>query len=316
MKTKMILAALMVSMSLFSCTPKQYRVSDYEKNLDYTKDFKIMQLTDLHFGIQTDPLRQEKYLTSLINEANPDLIVFTGDSFMNATVNIVNRLITFIDSFDIKFAFTYGNHELQGYYDHFFINDQLMGAKNSVFIDYIDDSLKGHANYYINLNKDDKPLYRLLILDSNSYYYNIDEYDYDVIREEQIKHYEEINSDMVPNLLFTHIPFHEYRDAYQGALEGIYPMNPGGINEEGVSAPYKNNNEFARFKAINTKGVFVGHDHTNYSDILYEDVILSFGVKSTDLIYHNKTGYKLITLPENPADFGLKNIESRFKDYE
>jgi hypothetical protein len=73
------------------------------------------------------------------------------------------------------------------------------------------------------------------------------------------------------------------------------------------------------FKSINVKACFCGHDHKNYSDIFYKnEMILSYGLKATDLDYHaeNLFGYKIITLPENPAEFSLSSIASTFYLYQ
>jgi hypothetical protein len=67
---------------------------------------------------------------------------------------------------------------------------------------------------------------------------------------------------------------------------------------------------------------FVGHNHQDYGDILYEDKdgdlsIFSNGVKSTNQLYHyeDMLGYKLINLKEGMSKeefLSIENINANF----
>ena len=64
--------------------------SDYINNLDifkYQDEVKILQLTDLHWNFGSDFKREKKYLDSLIDEANPDIIMIIGDSVLAGRKN-------------------------------------------------------------------------------------------------------------------------------------------------------------------------------------------------------------------------------------
>ena len=73
-------------------------------------------------------------------------------------------------------------------------------------------------------------------------------------------------------------------------------------------------------REANIISYFVGHDHINYCDIIYnhEDAsvdnkaIFSYGVKSTDQIYHDDDmlGYKLINLKDNMTVEKFLTIEN------
>lgn len=321
MKRYKILVLLSLVFLLSGCgitTKKSYYYEYYRKNMNFKENFKITQFTDLHFSVQTDYKKVSDYLKKNITTSNPDLMVFTGDSFMDASKSVVSNVLDFIDSFNIPFAFTYGNHDLQGSYDEFFINDYIKGLKNSVFVDFNDDNLYGLTNYYIDLMDGNSIKYRLFIIDSNSYHFNGFDYDYDVIHEDQIAHLENIvtNEGKVPSFAFYHIPLYEEYDAYNLIKEGKLETYKGAHNEK-VSKGYKRTDAFSRMKNIGVVGHFFGHDHINYTDTLYQDVTLSYGVKSTPEIYNYDEiiGYKELTL-KSDMSYGLDNIKGVFVPYE
>ena len=64
----------------------EYPVEDYRTTMRYYEDFKILQLTDLHFGIETDIAKQLDIVKNAIRVEAPDLVVLTGDLGMAATL--------------------------------------------------------------------------------------------------------------------------------------------------------------------------------------------------------------------------------------
>ena len=323
MKNKILLVLLLFifSLSLFGCNKKDYSVSDYELNMEYKENFRIIQLTDIHWGIEMDYESEVKHLQQIIDHANnPDLIVITGDSFLFANKDIVDRFIEFFDSTNIPWTFTHGNHDLQGNYDYYYINEKIAQAKNSLFVDYKDDNLSGLTNFYINLNKDGNTLYRLYIIDSGCYHAQGLKYGYGIIEEDQLEHIKKIHyykNDNAKSIMFFHIPVMEYDDAYND-----YQIdNTIGFGEmkEHSCPGYINSGAYNTFKEIGAIATFCGHDHINDFSILYDsNMILSYGVKANDLVYHDNDmiGYKEITLPLNPLLFSLNNIKNVMVEYE
>ena len=134
MKKKNLILALLIPLVCSSCSTKQYPVSSYRTTMEFHDTFRVLQLADLHFGIETDLRMQLDLLTDAIEEANPDLILLTGDNFMYASKEIVNSLIDHLNSICstrsnsgsfTKFAMTFGNHDNQGDYPRYYINDTL-----------------------------------------------------------------------------------------------------------------------------------------------------------------------------------------------
>lgn len=286
--------------------------------MNYKSDFKIMQLTDLHFSVQSDFEKNKTYLTKNIKTSNPDLMVLTGDTFMDATKNIVRNVLDFVDSFNIPFAITFGNHDIQGDYDYNFISNYIKSTKNAMFVDYEDDNLRGLANYFIDLMDGDNVKYRLYILDSNSYYFNGISYEYDIIHDDQLTHMEEINKTDGDafGLAFYHIPLYEEKDAYALYKEG--KIKGKGENREKSCVSYKRTDAFNRMKNISIKAHFFGHDHINYTDLMYQGVSLTYGLKSTPEIYSDDDllGYKEIILKDDMSWDIDSNIVTKKVEYD
>jgi hypothetical protein len=337
-----------------SCSgPKHYDIELYRTTMNFHDDFKVMQLTDLHLGYEGDVNRSLQFVENSIKDANPDLIVLSGDSFMFGNTGIVNSLFTRLNNVCheltvtnnrlTKFAFTYGNHDNQGDYHKYYINEtiqkfvttdgnELNAKKYAAFIDFKDDDLFGFTNYHIDLMSGDDVKYRLTILDSNSYHFTGFKYEYDVIHEEQLQHaidiYNHYEDKDYLGLCFFHIPFEEFFKAREQFLNADDPSIYGrGEFGEGVSDPYINNGSFDKLRSANIQAYFVGHDHINYCDLLYnaestnieEKAIFSYGVKSTDILYHDDDmiGYKLINLKDGVTEeefLSVNYINENFKN--
>ena len=335
--------ALVVLLALVGCAPKHgeennHEVSEYRTTMVFHDDFKILQLTDLHLGIESDLENQLGIVKKSINEAQPDLIILTGDNFMFANKSIVYKLVETLNDccreltkargMLTKFAITYGNHDNQGDYPRYYINEviasfttkdgqEITDNKYGAFVDYEDDNLFGLTNYFIDLVDKSNPedvKYRIHIIDSNTYHYVGTEYKYDVIHKEQLTHAQNIYNNATEDkeyigLAFFHIPLFEYQEAWeQGVGQGKY--------EEAVLCPYENNGSYTMLRDANIASFFAGHDHINYGDFIYTDKdgqksILSYGVKSTNQIYHNEEmiGYKTINLKDNITREEFVNLD-------
>ena len=331
-----LILTLIFLLSICACTARyggenNHTAGEYRTTMVFHEDFKILQITDLHFGIESDLAKQIEVLKSSINEAKPDLIILTGDNFMYANKSIVNLLVETLNNeckaltekrgMLTKFAITFGNHDGQGDYPRYYINEviasyttadgkEIEDGKYASYVDFEDDKLYGLANYYIDLvDKDDASdvKYRIHIIDSNTYKNYGFKYKYDVIHEEQLLHAQNIYQNATADkeyigLAFFHIPFEEYGKAYEQFLQSGEGQ---GVFLEGVLSPYENNGSYDMLRQANICAFFAGHDHINYGDFLYNDEngnksILSYGVKATNQLYHDTEmiGYKVINLKD------------------
>ena len=337
-----------------------YDVAAYRTTMQYYEDFKILQLTDLHLGIETDVAKQLEVVENAVRTEQPDLVILTGDNFMYASKGVVNSLISALntvcgevtaarDGRLCKFTLTFGNHDNQGDYPRYYINqvissyaaadgNEIADGKYAAFVDYEDDNLFGLTNFYIDL-VDDRTKgrdavdvkYRLHIIDSNSYHFVGPDYDYDVMHEEQLAHAGSIYAQATADkeyigMAFFHIPFPEYGEAYEAYCNAPDSAELGqGECMEGVLHGYENNGTYERLRAANIVSFFCGHDHINYGDYIYraergadERAIFSYGVKTTNQLYHDTDmmGYKTVTLRDlTVAEFlTIENITANFKN--
>lgn len=307
---------MLLALTLTSCGRATYEYQGYERytqgDITFKEGYRILQLTDSHWGVGSQFELEEAYISKLINDSKPNMIVLDGDMFMHANQRIVDRFFDFIDTFNIPFSYTYGNHDLQGFYRSDYIDQKVKSCKNSLLVN-LDDGLTGNSNYYINLTDEatNKVIWQIIVMDSNNYI-NTDQYD--VFHEDQISWYESIVNDttaknggvVVPSLAFYHIPgiyFEEAWDEYllsQGdnfVIENGYAVDgadtkgdgsPSGDRREDVCYGYKDDGIYDKIVELqSTKGIFVGHDHiNNYHIKTPDDVWLCYNLKCGQNIYN------------------------------
>lgn len=320
---------MLLVFALTSCAQKNdHAISDYIMDLDISDhdDFKILQLTDIHVANKDDRERQYDFLDKTITEANADMIVITGDLFTFGDKKVVRELFDFLDSYNIPWTCTFGNHDEQCYFSIDYLTDYLNHyGSNCIFRDLQDDDVFGNANFAINLNKDGKLFEQLILMDSNRY--NFGEYiGYDYIKPDQIAWYDELvdytaqqNGGVADSLLFFHIPLPEWNDAWEAYENGdpdaeyLY-----GVKNEKTCSPDHNSGFFDKIlEKGSTKLIAVGHDHLNNFIIKYKGVYLAYGVNSTDRIYFTEEllGGRLITInADHTLEFADVLID--YNDYE
>ncbi|HHT83144.1 MAG: metallophosphoesterase [Christensenellales bacterium] len=294
------------------------------------KNFRILQLTDTHIGGGFMSIGKDRKamtaITKLVNYTKPDLIIITGDMVYPVPIqsgSANNRkttqlLCALMDSFEIPWTVTFGNHD-EEWYSLFGKEDicQVYESSKYCIFQRGPKNISGMGNTFINIKNPDQSMNTSLVLiDSNSYLTNTKLNVYDKIHKDQIDWYKQelyrIKEhyqlhDLPPSLAFFHIPLNEYEDAwkaykngdpdviyhYGDALENVYPPAVRG--------------EF--FDAIlelgSTKGVFCGHDHVNGFSVTYKGVRLTYG-KSIDYLAYFGT-YK--GFPKMTAQRGGTVIE-------
>ena len=298
---KMIFAVLITiaMLSITACGTRKLRYDpeDYVLETEYKDDFKILQLSDIHMANKDNQDRQYRFLKLIIEDADADLIVVTGDIFTFADKATAKRLFDFLDSFDTPWSVTFGNHDEQCYFPITWMTDYLNNyGSNCLFKDIQDDDVFGNSNFAINLtNPDGTVKEQVIIMDSNRYNYG--EYlGYDYIKQDQIDWYERLvnyttdNNDgnTVPSILMFHIPLPEWNDAIEAAENGDPDAEyQYGEMNEGVSSPKYNSGFFDKILELgSTKAIMVSHDHVDNLRVKYKGVILSYGLTSTDRIYY------------------------------
>lgn len=324
MKNKRLLKVTpLFALALSSCGTVHYQPKDYILELPWKENFKILQLNDIHIGLKDDQELQFMFLDKIIEQAeNPDLIVICGDLFTFGNRGTAKRTFKWLDSHEIPWTVTWGNHDEQctysidwvtGYLND--LNEQRASGKSyCVFKDIQDDDIMGNANFAINLMNGNKVEEQVIIMDSNRYnfgeYQGENEYEeytgYDAFHEDQVQWYKDLvdyttkqNGEVpVSSLAFFHIPLPEYEDAWNEYNKDGEPKETENVklvqsqcetSGEGIACPKINTGMFdAMLEGESTKGVFVAHDHKNNWALEYKGITLSFGVNSSDRVYFSK----------------------------
>lgn len=310
MKNKLILFSGVLMMSLSACSYRNvsHDISEYILETEYSGgDYRILQLTDIHLGDKDNYQTHFDFMDLTIKEANPDLIVVTGDLFTFASKSTAKRLFDYLDSHGAKWTVTFGNHDEQCNFSVDWLTKTLNEyGKNCLFKDIQDDDVQGNANFAINLMQGNHVFEQLIIMDSNRYNFG-GYFGYDYFKDNQIEWYEKLvrytkekNGGIVDSLMFYHIPLPEIDEAWDKAEAGD-PLAIKKYGEKGeTTCPPEHNSGFFDVieKEGSTKGMYFGHDHVNNFIVNYKNIDFAYGVKSTDRVYYGDSmlGGRVITL--------------------
>lgn len=289
--------------------------------------FKILQLTDIHFGFGfLSKKKDEKAMAAictLVERAKPDMIVLTGDSIFPYIIKTGTRdnlkqarkLTAFMDTFKVPYAFIFGNHDIE------------MGSKGSkeqvaqiisegayALYDNGPSDLTGMGNYLIKLVDGSLKLrHALCFLDSNMYRDGWFYSGFDCIRPEQTQwcmsqlDLLKQEKEDLEALAFFHMPLPEFKQAYEKMKLGdpSVTYHFGSIGEAddyfGISK-YQPDFFDSAVKNGVIKAMFCGHDHYNTLSLSYKGIRMTYGMSIDFLGYkgiENKyvqRGGTLITL--------------------
>ncbi|MCL2631001.1 MAG: metallophosphoesterase [Firmicutes bacterium] len=247
----------LISLIEKTLTPEIHPYWDEETGVwtfDTDRDFKILHLTDIHFGGGFISINRDtwaiKAMVELVNRTKPDLIVITGDMafpvpFMSGAFNNRFQAVMVIELFErlgIYWTVTMGNHDTEAYsyYNRaqiaqFYEDASRKNNKNAKgLFARGETAVHGEGNHIINIaNKNSgeegkrEITQTLVMLDSNTYADGSLLFTYDSIRQNQIDWYErEIlrisdisrqrgsEKEVVKSLAFFHIPLIEFGHAW------------------------------------------------------------------------------------------------------
>ncbi len=304
--------------------------------------FKVLQLTDIHFSCATDIRHESEFIGASVKYADPDLIMITGDSLLNASKWVADALFSMIDGWRIPYYYLLGNHDLQGFYSESWLMNKIYASDYCLNSYAGSTSKSGKTDNVINLQKDGKTIFQIYSFDSHSII-NIDgAYYYDYLKEDQIEWYidEAENAKSgndgayVPSLGFVHIPLWEIVDAYSNEKSGLigeihkgftYKKIPELVEKLGGPIPFcpqkMNTGFFENAQKRSMKGIFFGHDHNNDWVGEYKDVAIGYGVKSGKELFYGVSnngqdmiGGALYTVKEDGA-YSIKHFYLSDDDY-
>lgn len=321
-KKKLLLGLL--PLLLASCNEGPAALSEYIVPLPLfqgKETVNVLHITDLHWSAGTDVIREKDYFDSLFEGAKPDLVVTTGDNVLLGSPKLIDAQLSILDElakkYDFHFMTTFGNHDRQGSFHPDYWIEAFAKTERGIYRQL--KGIYGKSNYVVALTDgSNNPLWNVFALDSNTYRQTGMSYEYDVIHEDQIQWYEDIEtmSNDAPNLVYCHIPLYETEYAFRLAGEAGAKLEDN-TGRPGVSAPgkigrysgtmdekdvvkneelgpsrcavgYERTRMFEAMEAHEGRGVFFGHDHVN--DFCAEYTLNEEGTPKITIGYGLKTG--------------------------
>ena len=301
------------------------------------KDFRILQLTDIHMGGSIWTRKKDKKamtaVEALVKYAKPDLVAVTGDvSFpmphISGTINNMRPAKIFgglMEKLGTPWTFVYGNHDSEFFATHrkSQLSEFYASCPHCLFKGTAPD-ITGDSNYLVKLRNEDGTLNQLLVfIDSNAYAKKGFFSGFDYIHDDQVRWYEEQvrrvsaeegcdDNKTVPSLAFFHIPLVEYRDAWWALQEqspdAVYHFGCNQETDQYFGTSHTRGKMFeTMLKLGSTKGVFVGHDHYNTHSITYKGIQLTYGMSIDYLAYKgiskriNQRGATIIDIKDDSS---------------
>lgn len=227
------------------------------------RTFRILQITDTHFGtptldkIATDQLTRAA-LTALVKQVRPDFLFHTGDFINNDREGVTWEAIEFIDSLGVPWSHAIGNHDV-GFVRNSLSIDAFRARMRGALVGHSDRGGKREYAFRIDIVRSgsDKARYSLFCLDSG--FQQTSKH----VSDGQIQWLgEQIDSDLsrgidCPALTMVHIPVIQFEKMRQaGASTGHFG--------ESVCFETDTGNTFEALKnARRVRAIFSGHDHEN-----------------------------------------------------
>lgn len=314
-KKTRFLPVLLMPFLLTSCG----KVIDYkdDANLDkyvfempYHQNFNILQLTDIHWNINSSTYESKNYLDKVLAEADRhikneqgndrgiDLVELTGDMFMLSNSYQVRSFIKYFEKKSVEYNFIYtaiwGNHDRHGTYHPKWLAKQFANAKNCYYRE-LNDNLYGRSNFVINLKDGANVKWQIANLDSGASFSESPMSpfrDYDYIRKEQtnwwIAEHDKAGVN-VPAIAYYHIPQDENLALWNRVRAGEVLKEKYFKLEDFAD---NGNEEYAsdfldRARTNGLKGAFMGHAHNVDWTVQDTDgLIVGLGVKTGIELYY------------------------------
>lgn len=282
------------------------------KNDATNADFKILNISDIHLSCGTftydNDVAAVDSVVKLVKQNSPDLIVLLGD--INSPIWIrswctnaklqTKAIAMLFTKMGIPWTVVFGNHDDEGNLTRQQLGDFYENVDGCLFSKG-SENVYGVGNYVIKLlNNDGTFNSGLVCMDSNSYgtdtrYQHFTKSQIDWYEAEILKLNEQAGY-VAKTLLFMHIPFIEYREAWDlynsGSDEVVFV---GGDKGEGISQTPKTGFFEKLVSLSSTKNVFCGHNHKNNYTLIYKDVALTFNAVIDTSVYFNaknRTDYR------------------------
>ena len=171
------------------------------------RDFRVMQLTDVHLGGGFLSRKEDKMtinaIAAMVAQEKPDLIIVTGDvsfavPYISGTINnaIAHRMfMRLMERLEIPWTIVFGNHdsEAYNYYNRVAVSEMYDDETLEYCLFIPDGELSGEGNHVINVkNSAGLITESFYMIDTHSYTDKDPlgiKWDYDYVKQDQIDWY-------------------------------------------------------------------------------------------------------------------------------
>lgn len=271
-------------------------------------------------GIHDHETRVWRYMDEGVSNANPDLIVLTGDNIygeLDDDGSMWLELVAKMDSYGVPWLVVFGNHDNESGKGVLWQIEQLQNSEHCVFAQ---GSVTGNSNYNVVIKQGGEYKYLFYLLDTNGCSekpHNPGEgmmpdnpdlakiMQVGGVHDDQIQWMRESSASVfaefgnLPVMMFYHIPPVEsaaavstlYSDSYFPDIIAYSPFAPDadgdfGFATEPLGGFNLGNGFFGAAKEIGCVGMFVGHQHKVSTSILYDGIRITYGLKTGTYDYH------------------------------
>ena len=303
-------------------------IPDFIVEIPQGRDPIVLQLTDTQImdGAQTPPNKSSNdrityatelipqycydYITEIVEETKPDLIIITGDLVYGCydhNGSALKNFVDFMDTFEIPWAPVFGNHENESEMGVDWQCEQFINAKYCLFEQ---KELTGNGNYSVGILQGKKLIRVFYMLDSNgcsdasaqslsnghttkSVGFGNDQIEWFTKQIEQLKalspetkisfafHIQmAVFADGMKKYGFDqNVKSHSiYIDYLSKKAEGEF----GYIGRQMKSPWDSTKSIFEQMRSMGVDSIFVGHEHCNSASVYYKSVRLQYGQKSSE----------------------------------
>ena len=239
------------------------------------------------------------HILSLVAQARPDMIFFTGDivygSFDDSGETLAG-FIDFMDSLGVPWALTFGNHDNESAIG---VDRQCEMLANAQYCMFASGSVTGNSNYSVGVSVGGSLKRVVYFIDTHGCLRG------QGIEPDQIEWLTGAGKEVqkacgpVPGMLAFHIPIDRFREAdfakgYASEEKPDFiigvdvPARDGDFGFRLENARYIPTGEdfSAAMAACRVDGVFVGHCHKIATRVLHDNVQWVFGLKTGQYDYH------------------------------
>ncbi len=201
------------------------------------REFRVMQLTDVHIGGGFLSRKEDKMtinaIAAMVATEKPDLIIVTGDisfavPYISGTINnaIAHRLfIRLMERLGIPWTVNFGNHdsEAYNYYNRATVSEMYADESLKYCLFTPDGDLSGEGNHVINVKNSAGLITESFYMIDTHAYTDKDplgiKWDYDYVKEDQIAWYaQKIDAHKAANAAVYATLSEEQKDAYADLL--------------------------------------------------------------------------------------------------